>query len=93
MFNKDPKKINSNDSGIDFSKSEKISEYFKNHNTQLFSEITPGPVVGEELILFVDTKRLKNLIELQQEKLLIEIEKNTKIKLKTMNIQIHNNQQ
>ena len=93
MFNKDPKKINSNDSGIDFSKSEKINEYFKNYNTQLYSEIIPGPVVGEELILFVDTKRLKNLIELQQEKLLIEIEKNTKIKLKNMNIQIHNNQQ
>ena len=93
MFNKVPKKINSNDSGIDFSKSKKISEYFKNHNTQLYSEIIPGPVVGEELILFVDTKRLKNLIELQQEKLLIEIEKNTKIKLKNMNIQIHNNQQ
>ena len=29
MFNKDPKKINSNDSGIDFSKSEMISNYFK----------------------------------------------------------------
>ena len=80
MFNKDPKKINSNDSGIDFSKSEKISKYFKKHNTQLYSESTPGPVIGEELILYVDTKRLKNLIELQQEKLLIEIEKNTKIK-------------
>ena len=93
MFNKDPKKINSNDSGIDFSKSEKINEYFKNYNTQLYSEIIPGPVVGEELILFVDTKRLKNLIELQQEKLLIEIEKNTKIKLKNINIQIHNNRQ
>ena len=93
MFNRDPKKINSNDSGIDFSKSEKISEYFKNYNTQLYSEIIPGPVVGEELILFVDTKRLKNLIELQQQKLLIEIEKNTKIKLKNLNIQIHNNQQ
>ncbi len=93
MFNKEPKKINSNDSGIDFSKSQKISEYFKNNNTQLFSETTPGPVIGEELIIFVDTKRLKNLIELQQEKLLIEIEKNTKIKLKNINIQIHNNQQ
>ena len=93
MFNKDPKKINSNDSGIDFSKSEKISEYFKNHNTELFSETTPGPVIEEELIIFVDSKRLKNLIELQKEKLLIEIEKNTKIKLKNINIQIHNNQQ
>ena len=93
MFNKDPKKINSNDSGIDFSKSEMISKYFKKHNSQLYSATTPGPVIGEELILYVDTKRLKNLIELQQEKLLIEIEKNTKIKLKNLNIQIHNNQQ
>ena len=84
MFNKDPKKINSSDSGIDFSKSEMISKYFKKHNSQLYSETTPGPVIGEELILYVDTKRLKNLIELQQEKLLIEIEKNTKIKLKNL---------
>ena len=93
MFNKEPKKINSNDSGIDFSKSQKISEYFKNHNTEFLSETTPGPVIEEELIIFVDSKRLKNLIELQKEKLLIEIEKNTKIKLKNINIQIHNNQQ
>ena len=53
----------------------------------------PGPVIGDELILYVDSKRLKNLIELQQEKLLIDIEKNTKIKLKKLNIQIDNNQQ
>ena len=52
MFNKDPKKINSNDSGIDFSKSEMISKYFKKHNSQLYSETTPGPVIGEELILY-----------------------------------------
>ena len=50
MFNKDPKKINSSDSGIDFSKSEMISKYFKKHNSQLYSETTPGPVIGEELI-------------------------------------------
>ena len=93
MFNKDPKKINSNDSGIDFSKSEMISKYFKKHNSQLYSETTPGPVIGEELILYVDTKRLKNLIELQQEKLLVDIEKNTKVKLKKLNIQVDNNQQ
>ncbi|MDC3064908.1 hypothetical protein OA077_00045 [Acidimicrobiaceae bacterium] len=93
MFNKEPQKINPNDSGIDFSKSEKIGKYFKNEKTNLYSEITSGPVVGDELILYVDTKRLKNLIELQQEKLLIDIEKNTKIKLKKLNIQVDNNQQ
>jgi len=93
MFNREPQKINPNDSGIDFSKSEKIRKYFKTNKTQLYSETIPGPVVGEELIVYVDTKRLKNLIELQQEKLLIDIEKNTKIKLKKLNIQINNNQQ
>ncbi len=46
-----------------------------------FDILHPGPVVGDELVLYVDSKRLKNLIELQQEKLLIDIEKNTKIKL------------
>ena len=93
MFNREPQKINPNDSGIDFSKSEKIRKYFKTNKTQLYSETIPGPVVGEELIVYVDTKRLKNLIELQQEKLLIDIEKNTKIKLKKLNIQVDNNQQ
>ena len=93
MFNKEPQKINPNDSGIDFSKSEKIRKYFKNEKTTLYSETTPGPVIGDELILYVDSKRLKNLIELQQEKLLIDIEKNTKIKLKKLNIQVDNNQQ
>ena len=93
MFNKEPQKINPNDSGIDFSKSEKIRKHFKNKKTNLYIEIIPGPVVGDELILYVDSKRLKNLIELQQEKLLIDIEKNTKIKLKKLNIQVDNNQQ
>ena len=93
MFNKEPQKINPNDSGFDFSKSEKIRNYFKNDKTRLYSETIPGPVFGDELIIYVDTKRLKNLIELQQEKLLIDIEKNTKIKLKKLNIQVDNNQQ
>ena len=93
MFNKEPQKINPNDSGIDFSKSEKIRKHFKNEKTNLYSEIIPGPVVGDELVLYVDSKRLKNLIELQQEKVLIDIEKYTKIKLKKLNIQIDNNQQ
>lgn len=93
MLNKEPQKINPNDSGIDFLKSEKIRKYFKNCKTHLYDETIPGPVIGEELIIYVDTKRLKNLIELQQEKLLIDIEKNTKIKLKKLNIQINNNQQ
>ena len=93
MLNKEPQKINPNDSGIDFSKSEKIRKYFKNDKNHLYEETIPGPVIGEELIIYVDTKRLKNLIELQQEKLLIDIEKNTKIKLKKLNIQINNNQQ
>ena len=93
MLNKEPQKINPNDSGIDFLKSEKIRKYFKNYKTRLYDETIPGPVIGEELIIYVDTKRLKNLIELQQEKLLIDIEKNTKIKLKKLNIQIDNNQQ
>ena len=93
MFNKEPQKINPNDSGIDFSKFEKIKKHFKNEKTNFYNEIIPGPVIGDELILYVDSKRLKNLIELQQEKLLIDIEKNTKIKLKKLNIQVDNNQQ
>ena len=93
MSYKEPQKINSNDSGIDFSKSEKIRKYFNNNKTRFYSETIPGPVIGDVLIIYVDTKRLKSLIELQQEKLLIDIEKNTKIKIKKLNIQVDNNQQ
>ena len=69
MFNKEPQKINPNDSGIDFSKSEKIRKHFKNEKTNLYSEIIPGPVVGDELILYDDSKRLKNQKEQQQHNL------------------------
>ena len=50
MFNKEPQKINPNDSGIDFSKSEKIRKHFKNEISNFYSEIIPGPVVGLSLI-------------------------------------------
>tara|TARA_B100000427_G_C15442422_1_gene565780 strand:+ start:859 stop:1140 length:282 start_codon:yes stop_codon:yes gene_type:complete len=93
MFNKVPRKINPNDSGIDFSKSEKIRKHFKSKKNEIYTETIPGPVVGGELVVYVDTKRLKKIIELQQEKILIDIEKNTKIKLKKLNIQINNNEQ
>ena len=36
MFNKEPQKINPNDSGIDFSKSEMIRKHFKNEKNNLY---------------------------------------------------------
>ena len=90
MLNKEPQKINPNDSGIDFSKSEKIRKYFKNDKTHLYKETIPGPVIGEELIIYVDNSRVKKIVQLDEQNLIINIEKNTKISLKNVDIQISN---
>jgi len=78
---------------LTFQNPKRLENTLKRENQPLQRNNTGTAVVGDELILYVDSKRLKNLIELQQEKLLVDIEKNTKIKLKKLNIQVDNNQQ
>ena len=93
MATKEPTRINPNDSGIDFPKSKKIESYIKKSNFSWSDDIIPGPVQGDVFIVYVQNNRLKNLLELEEQKILINIEKHTKIKLKTLSIQMFNNKQ
>ena len=95
MKNKEPEKINveNNTLGIDFSKSKKIKSYFDRSKFLWSEETTPGPVVGEVATLYTTSKRAKDLIKLEEQKILIDIEKKTKIKLNSLDVQIEKNQQ
>ena len=44
-------------------------------------------------IVYVQNNRLKNLLELEEQKIILNIEKHTKIKLKGLKIQMFNDKQ
>ncbi len=95
MKKQQPEKIDieKNLLGINFSKSKKVKKYF-DENTFLWSkETTPGPVIGNKAILYTTSKRAMDLIKLEEQKILIDIEKKIKIKLNSLDVQIENNQQ
>ena len=95
MKNKEPEKINveNNSIGIDFSKSKKIKNYFDKNKFLWSKETTPGPVVGAVATLYTTSKRAMDSIKLEEQKILIDIEKKTKIKLNSLDVQIENSQQ
>ncbi len=95
MKNKEPEKLNieKNTLGISFSESEKIKVYFQKNNTTWAKEIVSGPVVNKVGTVYTKSKRVKDIIELEEQKILIDIEKKTKIKLKSLRVEIENNQQ
>ena len=95
MKNKQPEKINieNNSFGINFSKSKKIKSYFDKNKFLWSKETTPGPVVGSVATLYTTSKRAMDSIKLEEQKILIDIEKKTKIKLNSLDVQIENNQQ
>ncbi len=95
MKKKEPEKINieKNTLGINFSESKKIKSYFDKNKDVWSKEIVSGPVVKKVATIYTKSKRLKNIIELEEQKILIDIEKKTKIKLKSLRVEIENNQQ
>ena len=95
MKKKEPEKINieKNTLGINFSESKKIKNYFDRNKEVWTKEIVSGPVVKKVATIYTKSKRLKNIIELEEQKILIDIEKKTKIKLKSLRVEIENNQQ
>ena len=95
MKKKEPEKINveNNSLGINFSDSKKVKNYFDKNIFLWSKETTPGPVTGSTATLYTTSKRAKDLIKLEEQKILIDIEKKTKIKLKTLDVQIQNSQQ
>ena len=95
MESKYPTKINAekNDLGINFSKSKKIDSYFSKNKYKWSDEISVGPVLNNMSVIYTESSRVKNLIELEEQKILIDIEKKAGVKLISIDVQILNNQQ
>ena len=95
MESKYPTKINAekNYLGINFSKSKKIDSYFSKNKYKWSDEISVGPVLNNTSVIYTESSRVKNLIELEEQKILIDIEKKAGVKLISIDVQILNNQQ
>ena len=95
MESKYPTKINAekNDLGINFSKSKKIDSYFSKNKYKWSDEISVGPVLINTSVINTESSRVKNLIELEEQKILIDIEKKAGVKLISIDVQILNKQQ
>ena len=95
MESKYPTKINAekNDLGINFSKSKKIDSYFSKNKYKWSDEISVGPVLNNTSVIYTESSRVKNLIKLEEQKILIDIEKKAGVKLISIDVQILNNQQ
>ena len=95
MESKYPTKINAekNDLGINFSKSKKLDSYFSKNKYKWSDEISVGPVLNNTSVIYTESSRVKNLIELEEQKILIDIEKKAGVKLISIDVQILNNQQ
>lgn len=92
MFKKDPERINPNTNtlGINFNDSKKIENYITKSHYKWVGDAVTGPVLNDTLIIYVDNSRVKKILELDSQNLIINIEKNTKIKLKNIDVQISN---
>ena len=95
MESKHPTKINAekNDLGINFSKSKKVDTYFSKNKYKWSNEISIGPVLNGTAVIYTESSRVKDLIELEEQKILIDIEKKSSLKLISIDVQILNNQQ
>ena len=92
MLNKEPEKINPNNNslGISFKNSKKIENYITNSHYKWVDDVVTGPVLGDTLVVYVDNSRVKKIVQLDEQNLIVNIEKNTKISLKNIDIQISN---
>jgi len=92
VSNKEPEKINPNKNsvGIYFKNSVRIHNYITNSHYRWADDVVAGPVLGDTLVVYVDNSRVKKIVQLDEQNLIINIEKNTKIKLKNIDIQISN---
>ncbi len=92
MLKKDPERINPNTNslGINFKESKKIEDYLTKSHYIWSEDVVAGPVLSGTLVVYVDNSRVKKIVELDEQNLIINIEKNTKIKLKSIDVQISN---
>ena len=92
---KGPERINIEESslGINFKKSEKIKNYFNKSSYPWKNDIVTGPLVDNVFIIYVNSKRLKDVIELESLKIINNIEKKLGFSVNSILVQLQNNQQ
>ena len=92
---KGPERINieKNSLGINFKKSEKIKNYFNKSSYPWKNDIVTGPLVDNVFIIYVNSKRLKDVIELESLKIINNIEKKLGFSVNSILVQLQNNQQ
>ena len=92
---KGPERINieENSLGINFKKSEKIKNYFNKSSYPWKNDIVTGPLVDNVFIFYVNSKRLKDVIELESLKIINNIEKKLGFSVNSIHVQLQNNQQ
>ena len=92
---KGPERINieENNLGINFKKSEKIKNYFNKSSYPWKNDIVTGPLVDNVFIIYVNSKRLKDVIELESLKIINNIEKKLGFSVNSILVQLQNNQQ
>ena len=67
-----------------------IENYITNSHYKWADDVVAGPVLGDTLVVYVDNSRVKKIVQLEEQSLIVNIEKNTKISLKNIDIQISN---
>jgi len=92
---KGPERINieENSLGINFKKSEKIKNYLNKSSYPWKNDIVTGPLVDNVFIIYVNSKRLKDVIELESLKIINNIEKKLGFSVNSILVQLQNNQQ
>ena len=92
---KGPERINveENSLGINFKKSEQIKNYFNKSSYPWKNDIVTGPFVDNVFIIYVNSKRLQDVIELESLKIINNIEKKLGFSVNSLLVQLQNNQQ
>ena len=92
---KGPERINieENSLGINFKKSEQIKNYFNKSSYPWKNDIVTGPLVNNVFIIYVNSKRLQDVIELESLKIINNIEKKLGFSVNSILVQFQNNQQ
>ena len=90
-----PEKINieENSVGINFKKSEQGKKHLNNSSSPWKDEIYSGPVINDILVIYVDSKRLKDIIELESLKIINNIEKKLGFSVNSIRVELQNSQQ
>ena len=76
-----------------FKKSAQVKKHLNNSSYPWKDEISSGPVINDSLVIYVDSKRLKDIIELESLKIINNIEKKLGFSVNSIRVELQNSQQ